>query len=208
MSEEILSKKAREAIKHIRNWLMQYSKVPSVRELMVEMEYKSPRSTMLLMEELEGAGFLKRKADGGFLMIKDLESETAARTVEIPLVGTVTCGTPLLATENVDALIPVSIALLKRDSKYFLLKASGDSMDLAGIESGNLLLVRQQSTAENGEKVVALIDDEATVKEFHRKAEFVTLMPRSSNPKYQPIILESDFQIQGVVIKVIPSMNL
>lgn len=208
MSEENLSQKSKEALRNIRNMLMHYGRVPSVRELMNVMGYKSPRSAMLLMEELADNGFLQRKDDGGFRMVKDLESGIVARTVTIPIVGTVTCGSPLLAEENIEGMVSVSTTIAKPGSKYFLLKAKGDSMDEAGINEGDLILVRQQPVASEGENIVALIDDEATVKEYRHKGDIVTLLPRSSNPEHHPIILTHDFQIQGVVVATIPKSNI
>ena len=207
MGEEQLSVKAKEAFKHIRNWIMKYSLIPSVRELMQEMGYKSPRSAMLLMAELEENGFLERKTDGSYKMIKDLSNNETARTVAVPLVGSISCGGALLAEENVEAYIPVSTSLVKTGYKYFLLRAVGDSMNEAGIQPGDLVLVRQQNVAENGQRVVALIDDDATLKEFQHKGNVVALVPRSSNPKYKPIILERDFQVQGVIITSISNVN-
>lgn len=207
MSEAKLSDKAKEALRHIRNWIMKYSLMPSVRELMQEMEYKSPRSAMLLMAELEENGFLERKAYGSYKMIKDLSTNDIARTVAVPLVGSISCGGALLAEENVEAYIPVSTSLIKGGHKYFLLRAVGDSMDKAGIQPGDLVLVKQQNIAENGQKVVALIDDDATLKEFQHKGNVVALVPRSSNPKHKPIILEQDFKIQGVIITSISNIQ-
>lgn len=207
MGEELLSAKAKEALKHIRNWIMKYSHMPSVRELMLEMEYKSPRSAMLLMAELEDNGFLERKADGSYRMIKDLSTTTTARTVSIPLVGSVSCGGALLAEENIEAYIPVSTSLVKSGHKYFLLRAVGDSMNEAGILPGDLVLVKQQNVAQNGEHIVALIDGDATLKEFQHRGNVVALVPRSSNAKHKPIILEKDFQIQGIIITSISNIN-
>lgn len=207
MSEEKLSYKAKEALRHIRNWIMKYSLMPSVRELMQEMEYKSPRSAMLLMAELEENGFLEKKMDGSYKMIKDLSTNDIARTVAVPLVGSISCGGALLAEENVEAYIPVSTSLIKGGHKYFLLRAVGDSMDKAGIQPGDLVLVKQQNIAENGQKVVALIDNDATLKEFQHKGNVIALVPRSSNPKHKPIILEQDFKIQGVIITSISNIQ-
>jgi len=207
MGEENLSIKAREALKHIRSWVMQYGKIPSVRDLMGKMEYKSPRSAMLLMNELEENGFLEKKGDGSYKMVKDLSTLTMARTISVPLVGSITCGGPLLAEENIEAYIPVSISLVKAGSKYFLLRAVGDSMDKAGINSGDIVLVKQQNVAENGQNVVALIDDDATLKEYQHKGNIVALIPRSNNPQHKPIILEREFQIQGIIITTISNIN-
>lgn len=207
MSEENIGSKAIEALKHIRSWVMQYGKMPSVRDLMNEMGYKSPRSPMLLMDELTKNGFLERKSDGSYRMVKDLTTEGMTRTVSVPLVGNVTCGMPMLAEENIEAMIPVSTSLARPGYKYFFLRAIGDSMNQAGINNGDLILVRHQNVAENGQIVVALIDDEATVKEFRYKEHVVTLIPKSTNPKHKPIILEREFQVQGIVITTIPNLN-
>lgn len=204
MGEENLGNKAKEALKHLRSFIMRHGRMPSTRELMKEMQYKSPLSPMLLLNELAANGFLERKTDGSYRLIKDLMEGESVRTVAVPLVGTVTCGAPILAQENIEAMIPISTRLAKPGSKYFLLRAKGDSMDEAGINDGDLMLIKQQPTANNGQNVVALIDDEATVKEYNHKGEFVTLMPRSRNPAHQPIILTLDFQIQGVVVATIP----
>lgn len=206
MGEESLSQKAREALRHMRNTIMHSGRMPSVRELMVAMAYRSPRSAVLLMEELEAEGFLEKKNDGGYRLIKDLKEGHNVMTIPIPLVGSVTCGTPILAEENIEAWIPVSTAIVKSGSKYFLLRAKGDSMDKAGINEGDLILVKQQAGAQNGENIVALIDDEATVKEFRHRGDFVTLLPNSSNQRHQPIILTRDFQIQGIVVATIPKI--
>lgn len=197
-----------EAVRQIRNSLIHKGKFPSVRELMTALGYRSPRSAALIIDELVQKGILKKRPDGDLQLVKDPESNSIhAQTIDIPLIGLVTCGMPILAQENIEGYIPVSIALARPGSKYFLLRASGDSMNKAGINDGDLLLVRQQLTADNGHRVVALIDDEATVKEFHRSKEAIVLMPRSSNKKHKPIILTEDFQIQGIVIAVIPKMK-
>ncbi len=207
MSEQNLSQKAKEALRHIRNAVMHFGKVPSVRQLMDALGYKSPRSAMLIMEELEANKFLKRKPEGGFQLIKDLETGVIGRTVTVPLVGNVACGIPFLAEENIEAMIPVSVNLVQPGHRYFLLHAVGDSMNRAGINDGDLLFIRQQSTAEPGQKVVAFIDDGATVKEYYPKGDYVMLKPKSSNPEHQPIILTDDFQIQGVVIATFPNIE-
>ena len=81
-------------------------------------------------------------------------------------------------------------------------------MDEAGINDDDLVLIRQQPTAKDGDKVVALIDDDATIKEFHRSGDVVILKPRSSNKSHRPIILEREFRIQGIVVTVIPNLDL
>lgn len=127
----------------------------------------------------------------------------AGDTIEIPLVGSVSCGLPIFAQENIEAQIPVSTKLIRKSANYFILRAFGDSMNKKGINSGDLLLVKQQQVAENKDLVLALVDDDATVKEFINNGDTVVLKPHSTNPKHQPIILTTDFRIQGIIEKVI-----
>jgi len=122
------------------------------------------------------------------------------------LIGTVACGIPILAEENYQGKISVSTKLIEPGYKHFILKAKGDSMNQKGINDGDLVLVRQQITAKEGDTVVALIDDEAAIKEFHYAKNFIILRPRSSNPVHKPIILTNDFQIQGIVVATIPNV--
>lgn len=202
-----LSASDRKALAFIRNLIVHTGKGPSVRELATELGFKSPRSGALVLERLTAAGFVKRRADGELQLLRSLApARDHAQTIEVPLVGSAPCGAPMLATENVEALVPVSIALARPAHRYFLLRAMGDSMTEAGIEDGSLVLVRQQPTAENGDVVVALIDDEATIKEYRRTGDVVTLLPRSRNPKHRPIILTQDFLVQGVVVSTIPDL--
>ena len=131
------------------------------------------------------------------------KESSSSDTVEIPLIGSVACGLPIYAEENIEAKISISKTLVKNASDYFLLRASGDSMNKKGITSGDLLLIKQQQVANHGDLVVALIDDDATVKEFINNGDTIVLKPHSTNAKHQPIILTTDFRIQGIVEKVI-----
>jgi repressor LexA len=201
-----ISIKELQALKIIRKYLFDFGKMPSVRELMRELEYKSPRSASVILNNLEEKGILRKKQDGSFQLTEYELPEnfgTREQTIKVPLLGSVACGLPILAEENIEANIPISIKLIKKGHKYFLLRAKGDSMDDAGINDGDLVLIRQQQHAENGNNIVALIDDEATIKEYHHKGNLVVLKPKSKNKKYQPIILSNEFRIQGVVEAVI-----
>ncbi len=200
MDKDVLTEKEIEALKFIRNQIVHGGASPSVRDLQKKLNYQSPRAAAYILERLEFKGFTVRNGKGQVRLIKDIpESDSHAQTVEIPLVGSAPCGTPVLAEENIEAMIPVSVQLAKRPYRYFLLRAMGDSMNNAGIQDRNLVLVRQQPTANNGDRVVALIDGEATIKEFHRTRNAIVLKPRSTNKRHQPIILTDDFQILGVV---------
>ncbi|MFV1449651.1 S24 family peptidase [Maribacter sp. HS] len=121
----------------------------------------------------------------------------------MPLVGSVSCGLPIFAEENIEAQISISTKLIRKSANYFFLRAFGDSMNKKGINSGDLLLIKQQQVAENKDLVLALVDDDATVKEFINNGDTIVLKPHSTNPKHQPMILANDFRIQGIVEKII-----
>ncbi len=204
-NQQELSTNERKALRIIRNWFLHKGRNPSIRELTKEMGFGSTRSSLLLVNRLIDKKILLRKDDGGLRILSNFgEHRFAAKTVDVPLVGVVSCGAPIFAEENIEALYPVSTTLAHPGSRYFLLRATGDSMNKAGINDGDLVLVRQQATADAGQKVVALIDDEATVKIIRLTPDAVILEPRSSNKNHKPIILSRDFQIQGVVIATVP----
>lgn len=208
MAELELSSKERQALRFIRNSLVHKGKSPSVRELQAELGYNSPRSAALILESLIRRKCIERRSDWQIRLMRDLvEEKSHARTVLIPLVGTAPCGTPLVAEENIEAMIPISISLAKPGHRYFLLRARGNSMDQASINDGDLVLVRHQPTADNGKIVVALIDDEATIKEIYRTSTAVLLKPRSSSTEHRAIIVNRDFRIQGIVITTITKFD-
>jgi len=208
MQSQITNKETT-AIKAIRNFLMQNGRMPSVRELMRDLEYKSPRSVSVILNNLIEKGVLNKKDDGSIQLIQDHTVNSDAEreeTTQIPLLGLVTCGSPMLAEENIEAYFSVSTKLAKQPGKYYFLRAMGDSMNQKGIYDGDLVLIKQQSTANNGDIIVALIDDEATIKELQINPDSVVLHPRSSNKKHTPIILSRDLIIQGIVVTTIPGI--
>jgi repressor LexA len=201
-----LSDKDKKAFAFIRNKIVHYGESPSLREINEVTGGKSPRSASLVVNRLTEAGLVKRI--GRQLILLGSLSTVSTSTIDVPLVGLVACGTPIFAAENIQTHIPVSTDLAKKGFKYFFLRAIGDSMNKAGINSGDLLLVRQQNDADNGEKVVALINDEATVKILEKTKDAVILRPRSSNKKHKPIVLTDNFMIQGVVVATLPGSLL
>lgn len=190
----------------IRDTIIYHGKPPSLRTISVHMGFKSPRSASLLIGRLIKKGYLERTPKGNLRLLKKIDSGMQnEQVIELPLVGYAPCGLPLLAEENTEACILVSTRIAKPGAHYFILRAVGDSMNQRNINDGDLMIVRQQPVAENGDRVVALIDDSATVKEFQRKGDKIVLFPRSSNPIHKPIILYSDFMIQGVVVDTLPN---
>lgn len=197
-----LSDKDKKAFAVIRNKIIHYGKSPTLNEINEVTGGASPRSASLVIDRLIKVGLIKKI--GRQLILTGSYSNTSVSTINVPLVGSVTCGSPMLAQENIQTLIPVSIELARKGSRYFLLRAMGDSMNLAGINGGDLLLIRQQDTAEDGDKVVALINDEATVKLFKKANGAVVLQPKSTNRDHKPIILTNNCMIQGVVVAILP----
>ena len=162
--------------------------------------YKSLTSVQRSIISLENGEYISRTPQKrGIQLVK-----TSEQMFNIPIVGSVACGRPILAMENIEGYVPTDPSILSGNkSNYFYLRAQGDSMNLAGIDDEDLVLVKSQIVANEGEKVVALIDDSATIKILQSGKGYVALVPKSTNPKHQPIILREDFSIQGKVIKVI-----
>lgn len=202
-----LTLKESDALHEVRRAVRLFGRFPSVREIMIAMGYRSPRSAAVLLERLETKQYLRRDSFQRLQLAPEPENMTlSADTINVPLIGSARCGTPDWAEQNIEDYVKVSTRLAPRDRQHFFLRAVGDSMNEAGIEPGDLVLVRVQNTASDGERVVALIDDEATIKEFHRRGEVVVLQPRSNNAAHQPIIVTDSLQIQGVVVTAIPTL--
>lgn len=205
-----LGNKEIEVFREIRNRLVHGLEAPTVREIAKKVGKSSPRSGTLILERLEKAGLIRRKKGVIELVSSSLDSNHSISVVDVPLVGTVSAGIPILAEENIEAVIPVSTAVAKKGSKYFLLRISGNSMNQARVGQnkildGSIVLVRQQPTANVGEIVVALINDEATTKVLDKKDGYVILRPKSSHKSYKPIVLSDNCIIQGVVVAVLPN---
>ncbi|MGV9013741.1 MAG: transcriptional repressor LexA [Flavobacteriales bacterium] len=188
----------------IRSNIRQTGKTPSLRQIGDAIGYPSPRSVQLMLERLAKRGVLKYK--DGVIKLPGNAIDPMEHTVDVPLVGSVACGLPTLAQQDAEAWVSISTRIARPGSTYFLLRAVGDSMDLSGIEEGDLVLVRQQAIADDGDRVVALINDEATIKHFSRKGNHVVLKPSSDNPVHMPIVVTEDLIIQGVVVAVLPDV--
>lgn len=186
----------------IRNKIVHTGVTPSLQEIAAVVGYESRNSALKLLLRLEKRGLIKR-SEKGIQLLQKL-STMSEQTVDVPLVGSIACGLPTLADQDFEALIPVSTKIARPGHIYFLLRAKGTSMDKSGIHDGDLLLVRQQSDAPDGEKVVALINEEATVKHIYHKNGTIILKPNSTDPEHKPIVLSEGFLVQGIVVAVFP----
>ncbi len=117
------------------------------------------------------------------------------------------CGGPNMSEAHIDDYYDIDSRLAPPGHQYFLVRADGDSMNLAGVQPGDIVLVRVQNYADIGQKVLACLADGTTIKEFQRQGNYVALMPRSSNPEHKPIVLEEGVEIQGVIVATIPAFK-
>lgn len=204
-----LTSKQKRFLSELSSYIEREGRPPTIRELQEIMQLRSPRTVGQYLEYLEDAGCISRGKGARNIQVlrKPAASTVHAQTIQIPVVGNVACGSPSLAEEEVGGYVAVSKDIAKAPYRYFILRTKKDSMDAAGIKEGDLVLVRQQTDAKDGDDVVALIDDEATIKRFYRSKDFISLKPVSNNKENRPIILKKDFQIQGVVIKNLGRCN-
>lgn len=194
----------RKAYLYIADYLRRYDKQPSFQEIANEMEYGSKRSVQLLLQRLMDAKMITYD-DRVIELVNKSTPVVNERTVDVPILAHVPCGPLEEAIEDVQGSVKVSTDVARPGGIYFILRARGNSMNLAGIKPGDLMLVRQQATADDNDIVVALVDGAATVKRFRRDGSFVVLSPESDDPKNRPMIFSENLAIQGKVITRLPN---
>ncbi len=195
---ETLTKRQEEILNFIKSEVQAKGYPPSVREIGKAVGLSSSSTVHAHLSQLEKKGYIRRdptKPRAIELLEEDFYS--AYRDISpVPVVGSVTAGQPILAEENIIDYFPLPKDFVKQDS-IFMLSVEGESMINAGIFHGDYIAVRQQSTAANGDIVVALIDDDATVKRFYKEDNQVRLQPE--NDYYEPLLLNS-VNILGKVV--------
>ena len=210
-----LNKREKAILKFIEKQVVENGYPPSVREIGKAVGLKSTATVHGYLESLEKKGYIKKESQKGrtlkLLKGGNLEGEqttfekpvyTNKEMVEVPVVGKITAGAPILAVENVTDTFPIPLDFVG-NSESFMLTVRGESMIEAGILNGDYILVRKQNTATNGEIVVALIEDEATVKTFYKEKNHIRLQPENST--MDPIIVPN-CEILGKVIGVFRKM--
>ena len=189
----------------IKDLKAKLGKAPTFEEIRKALDYSGISSVQRHINALKRKGYISNER----YQARTIEVSLPESTVNIPLVGNVPCGIPFLAVENVEAYIPYDKSLLHgQPNDYFFLRAVGDSMNDAkisgkNINNGDYVLVKKQSTADFGSRVVALIGDEATIKKMVHGEGCIRLEPESTNPENRPIIIFDDLSVQGVVVDVI-----
>ena len=197
MSDE--NTKQQEIYEFLKTYTENKGYPPSVREICAAVSLKSTSTVNGHLKRLEKKGFIKRDpSKPRALEINEL-STPKKEMVNIPIVGKITAGLPILATENVEDTFPLPIDYIKHDNELFMLKVSGESMINAGIHNNDLAIIESTNSAKNGEIVVALIDDSATIKRFYKEKDHIRLQPE--NDTMDPIIVP-DCSILGKLVGI------
>lgn len=200
MSKETLTDKQTEILEYIRHEILAKGYPPSIREICQAVNLKSTSSVHAHLASLEAKGYIRRDLtkSRSIEIIDDDFSLTKRELVNIPIVGTVSCGQPILAEQNIEDYFPVPPEYIHNtNNQTFMLRVKGDSMINVGIYEKDLVIVEQCSSGRNGEIVVALIEDSATVKTFYKENGYIRLQPE--NDYMDPIIVEH-CEILGRVI--------
>jgi len=203
-----LTLKQKKVLEVIQDLKKKLGNSPTLEEIRKALNYSGVSSVQRHIDVLKKKGYLSNKR----YQARSLEVSIQKQIVEIPLLGNVAAGNPSLAPRDlpIEAWIPYEASKLRGSPQnYFFLHVIGDSMNRAGINDGDYVLVKKQETAEIGQKVAALIGNEVTIKKYKVKDKRIVLDPESDNPQNKPIvilegvILEDEFSIKGIVIDVV-----
>ena len=205
MSKGKITDKQREILEYIRDTILAKGYPPAVREICEPVHLKSTSSVHSHLETLEKNGYIRRDPTKPrtIEILDDDFALTRREMVNVPVIGTVAAGMPILAEENIEDYMPIPVEMLP-NKEVFMLKVKGESMIDAGIFNNDRVIVAKQDTAMNGEMVVALVDDSATVKTFYKEHGHFRLQPE--NASMDPIIV-NEVQILGKVIGLFRMMR-
>jgi repressor LexA len=202
MSE--VTPRQRRILDYIKATVRERGYPPTVREIGEAVGLNSSSSVHAQLANLERRGFLRRDASKPRAMELQGAGAPTGQAVSVPVLGRISAGSPMMATENVEEYLPLPTSFATDDDRSFALRVSGDSMIGAGILDGDIVVVRSQSDARNGDIVAALVggpaEEEATVKRFQRRDGKVELI--AENPAYAPIEMASG-RILGKVVAVL-----
>ena len=196
-----ITPKQQEILDFIKQEIISRGYPPAVREICEAVSLKSTSSVHSHLETLEKNGYIRSDPTKprAIEIVDDQFNLTRRETVNVPIIGTVAAGQPILAAENIENYFPIPSEYMP-NRQSFMLRVKGTSMINIGITDGDTVLVQQQKDAENGDIVVALLDDSATVKTFYREKGHVRLQPE--NDSMDPIIVEDQLEILGKVFGV------
>ena len=205
MSYGKITPKQQEILDFIKSEILNKGYPPAVRDICEAVHLKSTSSVHSHLETLEKNGYIRRDPTKPrtIEILDDDFALTRREVVNVPVIGTVAAGVPILAEQNIEDYLPIPAEILP-NKEVFMLKVKGNSMIEAGIYNGDKVIVAKQPNAENGDKVVALVDDSATVKTFYKENGHFRLQPENSS--MDPIILDQ-VEILGKVIGLFRMMN-
>jgi len=200
-SRQELTPNQNRVLNFLKDFVQEKGFPPTLREIASHFELKGPRAPQKTLNILEKKGFI-RKVPGGSRAIEILNYPQFSLThiLPVPIVGRVRAGEPILAIENIEGYINLDRTFIASED-VFLLRVEGDSMIDAHIQDGDFALVKPQPNAENGEIVVALIEDEATIKRIFHRRDLIRLDP--ANPKMEPIVVKKGEKKVTIVGKVV-----
>ena len=200
MGQGKISKKQAEILEYIKSEILRIGYPPAVREICEAVNLRSTSSVHAHLESLEKNGYIRRDPTKprAIEIIDDTFNLTRREMVNVPMVGQVAAGEPILAEQNITNYFPIPMEFMPNNDT-FMLTVRGDSMINVGIYDGDYVLVEKRQTASNGEIVVALVEDSATVKTFYKEASYYRLQPE--NDDMDPIIV-MNCEILGKVIGV------
>lgn len=187
----------------VEDYLDEHGTSPSVQEIAAGTGMSVTNAHRYITSMLEN-GVLEYTG-GHRSIVTRTAQEDRKKTVRVPVLGAVACGLPKLAEENIEEYVRLPVSLFGT-GKFYLLRANGDSMTEAGISDGDLVLIRQQNSADEGQIVVALMEDEATLKRFYPEPEKHRVRLHPENPAMEDIFV-SDCVIQGVAVKVLKELE-
>lgn len=205
MAQGKITAKQQEILEYIKETILKKGYPPAVREICEAVHLRSTSSVHSHLETLEKNGYIRRDPTKPrtIEIIDDCFNLTRREVVNVPMIGTVAAGQPILAEENIENYFPIPVELLP-NAQIFMLRVKGESMINAGIYDGDQILVAEQDDARNGDIVVALIEDSATVKRFYKENGHYRLQPE--NDALEPIIVD-DVQILGKVVGLMRIMQ-
>ena len=202
MADGTITAKQKEILEYIKSEILKRGFPPAVREICEAVHLKSTSSVHSHLESLERKGYIRRDPTKprAIEILDDHFNLTRREMVNVPIIGTVAAGQPILAEENIENYFPIPVEYMP-NKQSFMLRVKGESMINAGILDGDCVMVERQNTADNGDMVVALLGDSATVKRFYREDGYIRLQPE--NDRMDPIIVEDqELQILGKVFGV------
>lgn len=205
VKESILTKRQAEILSFIKTHIQYSGFPPTISEIQGQFSFKSPNAVQDHIKALERKGQIRRNPNQwrGLELIasnKSWDETPQYSIVSVPLIGRVTAGQPVLAEENFEGTISVDRSLVGRTTRLFALHVHGDSMIKAGIYDGDVAIAQQQSSADHGDIIIALLGDEATVKRFYRKKKLILLKPENDMMQSIRVREGSDFKVLGKVI--------